>query len=160
MTRSRFLGPPCKPGRSDFPIPVLTLAFPRGAFPRMREAKALARIHPTHSGLPPSSSLKSWLLRLASLTMRGPPSAQSSFACQECYSCQGDVQHHLEGHYPFFFAPTSSCAKPVPSTGLRGLPLISRGLCRLLRAPAGNCFFPTLLCKSFPGCLSHDPVGL
>ena len=39
-------------------------------------------------------------------------------------------------------------------------PLISRGLCRLLRAPAENWFFPTLLCKPFPGCLSHDPVGL
>src|SRR6516164_2608367 len=37
-------------------------------------------MHPTHSGLPPSSSLKSWLLRLESLTMRGPPSAQSSVA--------------------------------------------------------------------------------
>src|SRR6516162_9875644 len=57
-------------------------------------------MHPTHSGLPPSSSSKSWLLRLESLTIRGPPSAQSSFACQECYSCQGDVPHHLEGHYP------------------------------------------------------------
>src|SRR5690349_667739 len=30
--RSRFLGPPCNPGRSDFPIPVLTLAFPERPF--------------------------------------------------------------------------------------------------------------------------------
>ena len=72
------------------------------------------------------------------LTILGPPSAQSSFAWHKRYSCQGGVPHHLEGHYPFFLAPTSSCAKPAPSSGLRDSPLISRGLCRLLRAPAGN----------------------
>ena len=32
QTKSRFLGPPCNPGRSDFPIPVLTLAFPVRSF--------------------------------------------------------------------------------------------------------------------------------
>jgi len=37
--------------------------------------------------------------------------------------------------------------------------LFPLAFCRLLRAPAGNCFFPTLFRKSFPGCLSHDPVG-
>jgi len=31
-TKSRFLGPPCNPGRSDFPIPVLALAFPVRSF--------------------------------------------------------------------------------------------------------------------------------
>ena len=37
--------------------------------------------------------------------------------------------------------------------------LIPSGLCRLLPAPAGRWSFPTLLCKSFPGCLGHDPGG-
>ncbi len=54
---------------------------------------------PTRFGLPRSSSLKSWLIRLPSLTILGPPSAQSSFACHQRYGCQGGVQHHLEGHY-------------------------------------------------------------
>jgi hypothetical protein len=31
-TKSRFPGPPCNPGRSDFPIPVLALAFPERPF--------------------------------------------------------------------------------------------------------------------------------
>ena len=30
--KPRFLGPPCNPGRSDFPIPVLALAFPERPF--------------------------------------------------------------------------------------------------------------------------------
>ena len=54
------------------------------------------------------------------------------------------VQRHLEERYPFFIAPTSSCAKPASSSGLRVSTLISRGPGRLLRAPAGNWFFPTL----------------
>ena len=55
---------------------------------------------PNRVGLPRSSSLrKTWLVRLPSLTIVGPPSAQSSFACHQRYSCQGGVPHHLEGHY-------------------------------------------------------------
>ena len=34
----RFHRPPYDPGRSDFPSPVLTLAYPFAAFPRRREA--------------------------------------------------------------------------------------------------------------------------
>jgi len=76
--------------------------------------------------------------------------------------------HHLEGCYPFFFAPTSSCAKPAASSGVRVSTLISRGLCRLLRAPAGIWFFPTLSLSVFPrmlepwipsGCRVHLPVS-
>ena len=148
-TKSRFLGPPCNPGRSDFPIPVLVLAFPERPF-RDREAEALARIHPTCCGLPLGSSSKSWLLRLAPLTILGPPSTQSSCACRERDSWQDGVTHHLGGHYPSFIAPTSSCAKPVPSAGLRVSPRMSVGPCRLLRAPAGNRFFPTLSLQVFP----------
>src|SRR5262252_5504237 len=84
--------------------------------------------------------------------MGGPPSAQSSFAGHERYSRQGDVLHHLEGRYPFFLAPTSSCAKPVPSSGIRVSTLISRGPCRLQRAFA--CFFPYII-----GLPQIPPVG-
>jgi hypothetical protein len=31
-TKSHFLGPPCNPGKSDFPIPVLALAFSERPF--------------------------------------------------------------------------------------------------------------------------------
>ena len=84
------------------------------------------------------------------MATRGPPSAQSSFACHKCDSWKSGVQRHLEERYPFFIAPTSSCAKPVPSSGLRVSTLISRGPGRLLRAPAGNWFFPTLSLQVFP----------
>ena len=115
---------------------------------------------PTHPGLPHSSSLKAWLLRLTPLATRGPPSAQSSFAWHERYSCQGGVRHHLERHYPFFIAPTNSCAKPAPSPGLRVSTLISGSPCRLPRPLLRTGSSRRYLCKSFPGCLSHDPVGL
>ena len=149
-TESRFLGPPCNPGRSDSPIPVFALAFPREAFPRRGRLKHSLAYTPTRFGLPLDSSLTRGSSDWTPLATRGPPSAQSSFAWHKRYSCQGGVQHHLEGHYPFFIAPTSSCAKPAPSPGLRVSTLISGGPCRLLRTPAGNRFFPTLSLQVCP----------
>jgi hypothetical protein len=147
-TQSRFLGPPCNPGRSDFPIPVLALAIPERSF--QDRGSSSARSHTPHPFRFTSRLvLQSWLLRLTPLAIRGPPSAQSSFACHKCDSWQGGVQRHLEEHYPFFIAPTSSCAKPASSSGLRVSTLISRGPGRLLRAPAGNWFFPTLSLQVF-----------
>lgn len=93
------------------------------------------------------------------MTIRRPPSAQSSFAWRKRYSRQGGVTHHLEGHYPSVLAPTSSCARPPSSAGSSCSALISSGLCRLRPAPAGRGSFPTLRCKSFPGCLGPDPGG-
>ena len=74
---------------------------------------------------------------------------RAPFAQHERYSGWGGVQHHLEGRYSCFLAPTSSCAKPVPSSGIHVSTLISRGPCRLLRTPAGNWFFPTLSLQVF-----------
>ena len=125
----------------------------------MRLKRSLAYT-PNHSGLPRSSSLGSWLLRVPSLTMLGPPSAQSSFACYKRYPQQGGVQHHLEGHYPFFIAPTSSCAKPAPSSGLRGPHLFPEVLAGCCEHP---CWEPILsrryLRKSFLRCLALNPDG-
>jgi hypothetical protein len=50
---------------------------------------------------------------------RCPPSAESSFALLRCYLSRGGIECHLEGHYPFFVAHTSSCANPKSSTRLR-----------------------------------------
>jgi hypothetical protein len=46
-------------------------------------------------------------------------------------------RHRLppDQHYPILIAPTGSCARPVPSFGLKPK-LASAGLCRLLQAPA------------------------
>ena len=89
-----------------------------------------------------------------------PPSAQSSFACHKCYLGQGGVQHHLEERYLFFLALASSCAKPASSSGLRVphlSPEVFAGCCEPLLETGSSRRY---LCKSFPGCLSHDPVGL
>ena len=133
-------GPPAIPEGRISRFRFWPWLFPRG-LSKTGEAQALARIHPTYVGLPLDSSFQSWLLRLTPLAIRGPPSAQSSFACHKCDSWQSGVQRHLEERYPFFIAPTSSCAKPASSSGLRVSTLISRGPGRLLRAPAGNWFF-------------------
>jgi len=45
-TQSRFLGPPCNPGRSDFPIPVLALAIPERSF--QDRGSSSARSHTPH----------------------------------------------------------------------------------------------------------------
>ena len=159
-TQSRFLGPPCNPGRSDFPIPVLALAIPERSFQDRRSSSA--RSHTPHPFRFTSRLvLQSWLLRLTPLAIRGPPSAQSSFACHKCDSWQGGVQRHLEEHYPFFIAPTSSHAPnqlPLPDFVYPHLfPEVLAGCCEPLLETGSSRRY---LCKSFPGCLSHDPVGL
>ncbi len=47
-----------------------------------------------------------------------PPSTESSFAPLRHYLIGGGLHNHLEGHYPFFIAHTSSCARPKPSRRL------------------------------------------
>jgi hypothetical protein len=62
----------------------------------------------------------------------------------------------LEGHYPFFFAHTGSCARPKPSHRLQfPSPM---GLCRLLPVPAGRWPFPTLSLNSLCRCLDPYPA--
>jgi len=148
--RVTFPRAPLQSRKVGFPESGFGLGFPREAFPKQVRLKRSLAYTPTHFGCPLGSSFKAWLLRLTPLATRGPPSAQSSFAWHERYSCQGGVQHHLDEHYPVFIAPTSSCAKPAPSPGLHVSTLISGGPCRLLRTPAGNRFFPTLSLQVFP----------
>jgi len=62
---------------------------------------------------------------------------------------EGDLTRLLEGRYPFFIAPTDSCADPKPSRRLRSKPW-SAGLCRLPPAPAGPSTFPALPPRIFP----------
>ncbi len=94
-------------------------------------------------------------------TGQGPPGTQRSFARSRRYLSRSGVSRHLKGHYPFFIAHTTSCARPNPSHRLRLLPW-SAGLCRLLPAPAGGRPFPTLSPRVFPwmlGPLSRRSAG-
>jgi hypothetical protein len=65
-----------------------------------------------------------------------------------CYFSRGDIECHLEGHYPFVIAHTGSCARPKSSHRFQ-FPL-SMGLRRLLPIPAGRWPFPTLSLRVFP----------
>src|SRR6516162_9423224 len=123
------------------------------------DAQALARIRPNPFRFTSRLVLKLWLLRLTSLTILGPPSAQSSFACHQRYSWQGGVQHHLEGHCPFFIAPTSSCAKPAPSSGFvypHLFPAVLAGRCEPLLGTGSSRRY---LRNSFLRCLVLNPDG-
>src|ERR1017187_1717406 len=92
----------------------------------------------------------------------GPPSAQSPFAPRWRYRRDGSISCLLEGRYPFVFARTGSCARPVALHPASASPR-SAGPCRLLPAPAGHRPFPTLslpilpyvsgpLLRLLPGC--------
>ena len=106
-------------------------------------------MHPTDRhrvGLPPSlvplcASLQFYAWIPPGFTR--PPSAQSPFAQQERYSCQGNLTGRLREGYLSIIAPTGSCARPCPSPVLRSSHR-SRSLRRLLPVPAATRSFPTL----------------
>jgi hypothetical protein len=155
---SRFREPPYDPGRSDFPSPVLTLAFPPTAFPWVRRLKrwpvSTPPSHGLHVGLGPSL-----MARLPRPRVRDRPRPAR---CPEVLC--------LVKALPF---PGWRQAPPQ-----RALPLLQRsydlmrqtktlppppvvpwsaGLCRLLPAPAGKWPFPTLSLRIFPWALGPLP---
>jgi len=117
----RFHRPPCDPGRSDFPSPVLTLAV-RSLPDQHREAQMLTHIHPSRVwfACKPSSCIKgSGAPSSESGPVPEPPSAQSPFARLGRYLRRRDVQHLVRGRYPSFIAHTDSCARPNSSGRLQ-----------------------------------------
>jgi hypothetical protein len=146
--------PPCHPaclpaGRdSRFSrVRLATMAFLQAAFPGCWRFKRLLAYASRQPGLP----LVSWLshrithFRHCVLQDRFLTTAmtESPFASSRRYLAEGGIDCRLDQHYPILIAPTGSCARPVPSFGLKPK-LASAGLCRLLQAPAGNWPFPTL----------------
>ena len=57
--------------------------------------------------------------------------------------------HYFVGHYPSVFAHIGSCDKPPASYLISASRLIQASPCRLLSAPAGRWFLPTLSLHSF-----------
>ena len=151
-------GPPAIPESRISRFRFWPWHFPRD-LSETGDAQALVRIRPNPFRFTSRLVLKLWLLRLTSLTILGPPSAQSSFACHQRYSWQGGVQHHLEGHCPFFIAPTSSCAKPAPSSGFvypHLFPAVLAGRCEPLLGTGSSRRY---LRNSFLRCLVLNPDG-
>ena len=128
----RFPRPPYDPGRSDFPSPVLTLAFP---WKSSRSRRGLSA--GSHTPLPVSVYLQARpgfedaALPGSAPGCRlgpGPPSAQSPFAPSRCYLVGDDIECHLEGRYPLFVAHTGSCVRPKPSHRLLALATVGGSL--------------------------------
>ena len=159
--KPRFPRPPCDPGRSDFPSPVLTLAILRRPAHQRRGSSGSS-----HTPLPQVVCLRP-RPRLgcdnhARLCVRklsrcpGPPSTQGSFTRSGRYPERRGAPRHVSGHYPTFLATTNPCAGPKPSRRLR-LPYTA-GLRRLPLLPAGSWPFPTLSPRSFYRCLDPYPA--
>jgi hypothetical protein len=145
-------GPPFDPGRSDFPSPVLTLAFPWG--PSRRGGGLSADPHTPLSTAVYLQARPHYVDRvpptLSPRLVQEPPSAQSPFARQqvlpppwECPALPQRALPLLPRSYGLMrqsksLPPTSGCA-PIGS-----------GLCRLLSVPAGRWTFPTLSLRIFP----------
>ena len=124
----------------------------------------LAYTHPM-AGLPINSSPASWAGSISAQRPRaaqGPPSVQSPFASRRRYRREEGMSCLLEGRYPFVFARTGSCARPVALPPAVAWPRTA-GLCSLLPAAAGHRPFPTLslpilpcvsgpLLRRLPGC--------
>ena len=67
--RVTFPRAPLQSRKVGFPDSGFDLGFPREVFPRQAKLKSSLTYTPTHSGLPRSSSVESWLLRLKSLAI-------------------------------------------------------------------------------------------
>src|SRR5579863_6098952 len=90
----------------------------------------------------------------------GPPSAQSPFAWHKRYSCQGGSSTTSKGITPpssLIWAHAPNQLPPPEFVYPHLFPAVLAGCCEPL---LGTGFSRRYLCKSFPGCLSHDPVGL
>ncbi len=151
---SRFRKPPCNPGRSDFPNPVLISApqviFQIMAFlynPRIKCQLTYTQNHTVYQY--PRFERQVHFIQFSDwmhIPYSKPPSTQSPFAQCGCYPSLGRLKNRLRRHYSSFIAHTDSCAKPHPSRRL-GFPC-TLGLCRLSPVPAGKRSFPTLSLQS------------
>lgn len=157
--RPRFLRPPCNPGRSDFPSPVLTSArtlFISSGLPDPPRSSS-GDSHPPRA--------RTGLLAPSSRLLR----CTSSSSVSGCMQCFGTAE------CPEPLCPTLRSERPR-GTPRRALPLLLRsyglmrqtaclrvprlslqppGLCRLSSLPAGRRPFPTL--SLFPLCRRLDP---
>lgn len=144
---------------------MAAIACPHRSFPHLPRLKRPPIYPPCGCGYPfgsmPSDVATVCLaLRPDGVSSVHPRCTESPFACGGCYPSQEDVQHPLREPYPSFIAPTGSCAPPSSSRGFR-IAYTAR-LCRLRRAPAGRCWFPTLslrVCPSMLGPLPRRRVG-
>ena len=154
-------GPPYDPGRSDFPSPVLTSAFPSRTSHSGRNAPADSEHAPSRCSSPRSSFLFQGSGDPGSVSgaVPGPPSAQSPFAHPRVLPRMGGC-----------LASPRRALPPLPrSYGLirQSHPLALPRFVSLERSVFAGCCQPLLgtgpsrryLCGSFAGCLDPYPGG-
>ena len=117
--------PPCDPGQSDFPNPVLTLAY---LWSPSHTARGLSAdphtpLHFLVCFQGRSIVYRPYIVRL----LLELPSAQSPFARSRCDLFRRGLLDHVSRRYPAFIAPTGSCVSPQPSS-YSVLPLNTRSL--------------------------------
>ena len=147
----RFRKPPYDPGRRDFPVPVLTLAFRRGPSQIRGEAQALTCIHPAYAGSPTTSSPLRRRPCLGSEsedrlgTAKCPEPLRCMPALPSCRRRHASPRRTLLPLHRSYGLMRQTAALLSPLT----LPL-APGLCRLLSAPAAQRLFPTLSLPIYP----------
>jgi hypothetical protein len=116
-------GPPCHPGRWDFPSPVGDHGCPLAALPPSLRLKC----SPTY---PPHDAVYSQARCRSSVIHHGPAQRPVVVSVPNRHGreplCpvgalprQGSCVHDLGRRYPTVLARTGSCARPRPSHGLR-----------------------------------------
>ena len=142
---------PYDPGRRDFPVPVLTLAFLRGPSQVRGEAQALTYIHPAPTGLPTTSSP----LRRRPCLGSESEDRLGTAKCPEPLRCMPALPSCRRRHA----SPRRTLLPLHRSYGLmrQTVALLSPltlslapGLCRLPSAPAAQRSFPTLSLPIYP----------
>ena len=155
----RFHRPPCDPGRSDFPSPVLTLAFPSAAYPPPRTLKRWLTYTPLARGLR-ADLVPSLMVRLAPALSPGTPKDRQvprapshAPGVTPRVAPSNGASAGVTPPYQLLRTHASDQNPPVP---FRHQPYRA-GLCRLLPAPAGSWPFPTLSPRVLPRMLGPIP---
>ena len=142
----RFRRPPCDPGRSGFPSPVLTWALPSPPAHRSRNATADPDHAPNHCGLPTKlvPPLRTRLTQSKAWdrfgTAQCPESLRPPRGLPLAGGCQASSRPALPGRQRYYELMRQSSSLATASVGKP----CAAGLCRLLSAPAGMSTFPTL----------------
>jgi hypothetical protein len=142
----RFRKPPCDPGRSDFPSPVLALA---SLWSPSRSWRSFSADPHTPLPVPVSFQGRSRVHRPSIVRLLLElPSAQSPFALRGCSPVRDGVLTIEEG-VPLPSSLLRAYAPvPIPPCACGDTPR-SRGLCRLLAVSAGSGTFPTFSLRIF-----------
>ena len=155
----RFFKLPCDPGRSDFPSPVLTVAFPLTAFPQKVKLKCQPIYTPSSNGLPVSIDpyLMVWFIPAlcpGPVKVRHVPRASLP---DQGITSFGVMSHASRQRALPLLQRSYGLMRQTKTLLPTSTQLIRQVLCRLLPVPAGRWSFPTLSLQSLHRCPDPYP---